>query len=471
MVLAAMIRHYAPHQRNLKSEPKFRAMMVLVSIAADFDLIADWWFYLDTKSSNIAPQILLDVQLGFCILGIFTWLLLISDGRIILPFLKNCNIRGFSTGHLLFFGIITEDIPQVIITFLIDYKYGGAGFSSWAIINLMTSVYDALIKLAEAYDELDDMHDTGIRMNTYNGHKDQITHIAKLDNKTFLTASRDAVVKMWDVASGKCLESFVHDIKVTAVAVIPGKKSFLTGSCDNSIRLWNIAQPGDHSRTFYGHERTVTSLKMVNTSMFISGSEDKTAKLWHIKTGECMRSFRGHTESVTSICILGSNKFVTGSADGTAKLWNYSGSIMKSFKKNWCINTFIGHTMGVSSVANNNGVTFLTGSNDNTVKLWDTETGECLKTFFGHSACVTSVARLDTTTFISGSGDCTIKLWDMETGECLRNYNGHKKYVTTVVRRDENTFISGSGDRTAKLWAITTDISLKHIKKQDIEEG
>ena len=76
------------------------------------------------------------------------------------------------------------------------------------------------------------------------------------------------------------------------MAVIPGKPSFLTGSCDNSIMRWKIAQSGDYSRTLYGHERPVTLLKMVITSIFISGSQDKSATLWHINTGEYMQSFR-----------------------------------------------------------------------------------------------------------------------------------------------------------------------------------
>ena len=54
-------------------------------------------------------------------------------------------------------------------------------------------MYNALIKLIEAYDELGDMNNTWIRMNRYNGYKDQITHIVKLSNNTFLTISRQVV--------------------------------------------------------------------------------------------------------------------------------------------------------------------------------------------------------------------------------------------------------------------------------------
>ena len=96
--------------------------------------------------------------LASCIVGTVTWLFLASDGHILNPLLKLCGVKTFSTGMLLLIGVVLEDVPQVGLTLALEY---GERFSALAIVNLMTAVYDILIKLAEAYDEREDLHSTG----------------------------------------------------------------------------------------------------------------------------------------------------------------------------------------------------------------------------------------------------------------------------------------------------------------------
>mmetsp|Transcript_32880 Transcript_32880/g.48238 ORF Transcript_32880/g.48238 Transcript_32880/m.48238 type:complete len:92 (-) Transcript_32880:376-651(-) len=85
-----------------------------------------------------------------------TWTLVASDGKIVMPIMKFFNKKGFSTGHIFFLAVVLEDIPQIILTFLIEGVHGEDGITSLAVINLMTATYDILIKLAEAYDNRDD---------------------------------------------------------------------------------------------------------------------------------------------------------------------------------------------------------------------------------------------------------------------------------------------------------------------------
>jgi WD40 repeat protein len=69
-----------------------------------------------------------------------------------------------------------------------------------------------------------------------------------------------------------------------------------------------------------------------DSSRIISGSRDRTIKVWCIKTGKCMASFEGHTGSV--LCLkfernwdLGSDGacrgfMVSGSSDCTVCVWD-----------------------------------------------------------------------------------------------------------------------------------------------------
>jgi WD40 repeat protein len=54
----------------------------------------------------------------------------------------------------------------------------------------------------------------------------------------------------------------------------------------------------------------------------LSGSEDKTLRLWEFSTGRCLRTFEGHTDQVNSVAISPDGRWVlSGSDDRTLRLW------------------------------------------------------------------------------------------------------------------------------------------------------
>jgi dynein assembly factor with WDR repeat domains 1 len=55
----------------------------------------------------------------------------------------------------------------------------------------------------------------------------------------------------------------------------------------------------------------------------VTGSIDKTCKLWDVGSGTCIETFKGHTDEVLDACFNSTgNKLVTASADGTARVYN-----------------------------------------------------------------------------------------------------------------------------------------------------
>ena len=84
----------------------------------------------------------------------------------------------------------------------------------------------------------------------------------------------------------------------------------------------------------------------------------------------------GHTNSVTAVAVTpDGRRLVTGSGDKTAKLWD--------IETGRCLQTFIGHAGWVNAVAvTPDGSKIITASNDHTVKFWDLERGELLVTMY-----------------------------------------------------------------------------------------
>ena len=61
------------------------------------------------------------------------------------------------------------------------------------------------------------------------------------DGKTLAMASGEKNVHLWDVATGKCLETLKgHSSAVKAVAFSPDGRTLASGSADQTVRLWNV---------------------------------------------------------------------------------------------------------------------------------------------------------------------------------------------------------------------------------------
>ena len=75
--------------------------------------------------------------------------------------------------------------------------------------------------------------------------------------------------------------------------------------------------------TLGGHTDVVTSLALTpDGRQAVSGSADKTLRVWELATGRCIRTLHGHTGWVTSVAITSDGRYVvSGSNDKTIRRW------------------------------------------------------------------------------------------------------------------------------------------------------
>ncbi len=213
------------------------------------------------------------------------------------------------------------------------------------------------------------------------------------------------------------------------------------------------------SRTLTGHTDGIMCLQFNENlahpafPVVITGSYDRTARIWNLETGEMLRVLEGHTRGVR--CLqFDEAKLITGSMDRTLKIWNWrTGALMRTLE---------GHTEGIVCLHFNED-TLASGSADSNIKIWNFRTGECY-TLRGHRDWVnavtlwtgpaakkrqqrlrealrdgrpaTSIKEEDPTaagTFLfSASDDGSIRLWDLGLRDCLLTFEGHVGQVQSL---------------------------------------
>jgi hypothetical protein len=206
-------------------------------------------------------------------------------------------------------------------------------------------------------------------------------------------------------------------------------------------QVWESTQDGDRVKEMLDETSTLTDID----GKLCRGFE---WSYWRRVNSSFCGVIDGHANAVYSVAFSpDGQRIVTGSEDKTAKMWDIQmGKELQAFK---------GHAGPVFSVAfSPDGHRIVTGSGDKTAKLWDVPSGKELQTFKGHEGLVSAVALSpDGRRIVTGSTDKTAKLWDVQAGKELLTFKGHALTVKSVVfSSDGKRIVTGSNDQSAMIW-------------------
>ena len=233
----------------------------------------------------------------------------------------------------------------------------------------------------------------------------------------------------------------------------------LTGSSDYKMKLWE-EQGGQFVETLTISELTgdVLCLYELKDLRIISTIKTSGAmKVWNKKkdeeTYEIVITLSEHKNAVTSILQFHDEKLITGSKDKTIRIWDINEN---SFR---CTQIIEDHKEGVHCLCDLLvGIRFASGSEDKTIRIWEESNGlfKQVKILSDHKSRVRALVQTDNGFLISGSDKVIIiyKLKDDNNFVRVEKINAHNSYITTLIKLSDGKIASASRDYLIKIWNV-----------------
>lgn len=283
---------------------------------------------------------------------------------------------------------------------------------------------------------------------TLKGHSADVRAVVSPTSDLVISASRDSTAISWSRASadaGFTQTAVLHagSRYVNAVAYLQPSPDApagyaVTGGQDTIINVFSLANTtGEPNFSLIGHTDNVCALDTTPDGTIISGSWDRTAKVW--KDFKLAFDLTGHQQSVWAVLAVDGRQFLTGSADNTVKLWNQH--------KN--VRTYPGHTQAVRGLALITDIGFASCSNDGEIRIWTME-GDVVYTVTGHTSFVYSLSVLPNGDIISGGEDRTVRIW--RDGECAQTIVHPAISVWSVSTMPNGDIVTGCSDGVVRIF-------------------
>jgi pre-mRNA-processing factor 17 len=279
---------------------------------------------------------------------------------------------------------------------------------------LLSSAADGKAKIWDVYHQRE-------LLRTFSGHSKAITDTTfHPTGKTFLTASYDRQIKLWDTEYGKCLARFSTGKTPHVVRFNPDPEhghEFLAGMSDKKIVQFDT-RSGELTQEYDHHLAAINTITFVdNNRRFISTSDDKSLRVWDWDIPVPIKFVSDPSMyALVRACPHPSGKYVAfQSGDNQIVVYAATDKFRQNRKKAFRGHNNAGYAIDVA--ISPDGQFLTSGDTGGYVCFWDWKTGKMYHKIQAGGKEGAAVTCLDwhpqeTSKVVSGGLDGVIRYWD-----------------------------------------------------------
>lgn len=220
----------------------------------------------------------------------------------------------------------------------------------------------------------------------------EIGALLRISDTQFACGSWDQFIFVWKLV-GPPIKQFYFEPKgfwdddryhhIFALTFLPEHNWIVSAGNRGHIKAWDLNDAAPVVRQEIRSMSYTTSYMIpVYTDVYalltlphdqiLSAWEDSAIRMFDPASEKCLKTFEGHTGAVRSLVLISPTIFASGSDDKTVKLWDMTKKEDPK-KKDQSIKTFVGHTARVTALVKIDERTLLSASEDGTIRRWTLE--------------------------------------------------------------------------------------------------
>ncbi|XP_025085629.1 kinesin-like protein KIF21A isoform X2 [Pomacea canaliculata] len=309
------------------------------------------------------------------------------------------------------------------------------------------------------------------------GHTKAVLSVDATDDRIF-TGSKDRTAKVWDLASGKEVQSLAgHPNTVLRVKYCPISRLIFTVS-QSAVRVWDVrVSPASCLRTlsssglttagttssvsnrqvesaYREHNISDVALNAEGTTLYCAAGS--VVQIWDLRRYGQMGRLSGHQAQVMVLAVerdggaSGNDLVISGSKDHYIKVFEVMKDAAGILSPKYNLDP--PHYDGIQSMAIQGHILF-SGSRDTCIKKWDLASQQLQQSVnSAHKDWVCALEFLpDSSVLLSGCRGGVLKAWAVDTFSQLAEIRAHASPINAIATNSSKIF-TASNDHTVGIW-------------------